>query len=64
MTKWFNKEWYKYLFAKKDPYWSDEVSWFTVLQCRYKGHPYGVVYYNATGLEPDYHCKNCGDDLG
>lgn len=38
--------------------------------CRWRGHsdstgrPYGVVYYNPNGWEPDMHCLNCGDDLG
>jgi hypothetical protein len=49
----------KYLFSKK----SNDVSWITVIMCRLKGHPYGVVWYNY-GLEPDMHCKICGDDLG
>jgi hypothetical protein len=31
--------------------------------CRLKGHE-GVLWYNLNGLEPDMHCKNCGDDLG
>jgi hypothetical protein len=46
----------KYLFAKPFS--------FRALVCRGKGHPDGVIWYNPGGLEPDMHCKNCGDDLG
>ena len=48
-------EFIKYLFTKPFS--------LKALICRYKGHPYGVVWYNPNGLEPDMHCKNCGDDL-
>ncbi len=57
---WFHLSWWKYLFEKKDPY----ESWFTVLWCRMRGHPYGVVWYNPGGMEPDMSCNGCGDDLG
>lgn len=31
--------------------------------CRAKGH--GKVYWmNLGGLEPDMHCRDCGEDLG
>lgn len=32
--------------------------------CRIKGHPKGCVWFNTTGLEPDYSCKDCGEYLG
>ena len=32
--------------------------------CRMRGHPVGVWFYNVGGLEPDMHCKGCGEDLG
>lgn len=57
----FDKDYWKYMFA---PRAYDDMSWLTVLWCRYKGHPHGVVWYNASGNEPDMSCKNCGDDLG
>jgi hypothetical protein len=60
VSKWFTKEWYKYLLESKNP----DVSWFTVVRCRMGGHKCGVVWYNFDGLEPDMHCKECGDDLG
>lgn len=50
----------KYMFEKKSP----DVNWFTVVCCRIKGHPNGVVWYNFNGLEPDMTCKGCGDNLG
>lgn len=37
---------------------------FRAFWCRACGHPLGVVYYNATGTEPDMTCKFCDDDLG
>jgi len=46
----------KYLFAKP-------ISFKTIL-CRLRGHPHGVIWYNANGNEPDMHCRVCGDDLG
>lgn len=50
----------KYLFEKKSP----DHSWFTVIWCRFRGHPRGIIWYNLNGLEPDMTCKGCGDDLG
>ena len=32
--------------------------------CRLRSHPAGIVFFNPGGLEPDYHCRNCGDDCG
>ena len=32
--------------------------------CRIGGHKPGPIFYNPGGLEPDMHCKECGDDLG
>lgn len=60
MTRWFSVTFWKYLLEPKD----DETSWFKVIRCRAKGHPFGVVWFNSYGLEPDMHCKNCNDDLG
>ena len=54
-------EYLGYLFAPAhDPGYT---SFFRRLCCRFKGHPCGCWYYNAYGLEPDYHCKDCGDEL-
>lgn len=50
----------RYLFARK----SKDDSWWTVLWCRWRGHPYGVYWYNVGGDEPDMTCVHCGDDLG
>lgn len=53
--------WWSYLFAPKaDP----EYSWLEVVRCRAKVHPAGVIWHNPNGLEPDYTCLGCGDDLG
>jgi hypothetical protein len=32
--------------------------------CRMKGHPNGIVFYNPMGDEPDYSCKDCGEEIG
>ena len=57
--KMFNIKFLKYLFEKK----SKEYNWFKVIKCRFNGHKCGVIWY-SNGLEPDMHCKKCGDDLG
>jgi hypothetical protein len=53
---WFTRSWWRYL-LKGCTGWRHFV-------CRLKGHPCGEVFYNVGGLEPDMHCKGCGDDLG
>lgn len=60
MLKWLNPSWWKYLLEKP----AEEISFWTAFQCRRRGHPYPVVWYNASGWEPDMTCTNCGDDLG
>lgn len=62
MLKWFNISWYKYLFKKRNGY--SNIGWVKTIICRLKNHLYGVVWYNIDGLEPNMHCRNCGDDLG
>jgi hypothetical protein len=38
---------------------------FSRAYCRYKGHPAGVWWFNmGENLEPDMHCKGCGEDIG
>ena len=58
------KEWIEYLKYIFEPSNSDYVSRWEVIKCRALGHRCGVIWYNPYGLEPDMHCKNCGDDLG
>lgn len=53
--------WWQYVLEKRV---SNDVSWFTTIWCRMRGHPEGIVFYNFSGYEPDYSLKNCGDDLG
>jgi len=57
---WLTRDWWSYLFQSK----SSDRSWFTVLKCRIKNHPCGVIWYNLNAFEPDMTCKDCGDDLG
>lgn len=59
MIKFFALSYWKYIFSK--PYrakLTTEIVW-----CRLRGHP-GIVYFNPGGLEPDTHCKRCGEDIG
>lgn len=58
-TRW--KGWIKYLL---EPSNSDYVSKWEVIKCRAAGHKCGVIWYNSNALEPDMHCRNCGDNLG
>ena len=46
---------------EKSKYFKDEFS-LAKFFCRLKGH--GPVWWYSHGLEPDMHCKDCGDDLG
>jgi hypothetical protein len=62
MLKWFHISWWKYLLEKRSEY--SDISFISTVICRAKGHPCGFWYINTYGLEPDMHCKNCGDDLG
>ena len=58
---WFTKDWWRYLLEKP----KQDSSYIRSFWCRVKGHPDGVWWFNNSGeLEPDMHCKNCGDDLG
>lgn len=53
--------WYQYLFARR--VYSD-IPWHTVIWCRIQNHPAGPIFYASDGVvEPDMHCKNCGDEL-
>lgn len=62
---WFTLGWWKYVFAHVETRYNDERFYrLRVYLCRARGHPYGVVFYNPNGLEPDMTCKNCGEDLG
>ncbi len=49
----------KYLLKRK----ADDISWITVIICRARKHPCGVLWFNANSLEPDMTCQKCGDDL-
>jgi hypothetical protein len=53
---WFTRDWWQYL-TEGRPGW--RRFW-----CRALGHPNGVVWFRSYGLEPDMHCRDCGEDLG
>ena len=66
MTHYLTLAWWQYILAPIrrsqkicDPWW-----WVRIPLCRWRGHPAGVAWYNPGALEPDMHCRNCGDDLG
>lgn len=59
IPKWLTIKWWKYLF--ETPRYAGILK--TAI-CRAKGHPAGVWWYDLNDIEPDMHCKNCGDDLG
>jgi hypothetical protein len=58
---WLYPIYWEYILQPRDRLYG--VSWWTVIRCRMKVHPCGVVWYTHR-LEPNMHCKNCGDDLG
>ena len=37
---------------------------WTNFRCRFRGHRCGMIYYNPGGLQPDYRCRNCDEDIG
>ena len=54
--RWLTIDWYKYILFP----WKG----MDAVLCRMGGHRCGVIWYTSWGVEPDMHCKNCGDDLG
>lgn len=58
--RWLSFLWYKYLFSNIPI----DSNIFKSVVCRLQKHKCGVVWYNIGGVEPDMHCKNCGEDLG
>lgn len=64
LTRWFSRDWWRYLLAPMSRQYDDEPFWrLRIVWCRVGGHPAGVRFYSS-GFEPDMHCKNCDDDLG
>lgn len=61
--KVFTLAWWRYVL---DDSRADKgcANWLARVMCRWRGHPAGVWFYNVGGLEPDYRCKGCGEDLG
>lgn len=59
---WFSRWWWQYLSEKSrnDTPTCGKIHRFW---CRAAGHPDGPIYYNVNGLEPNWKCKECGDDL-
>ena len=63
MSRWVDPYWWRYLLATPEADRGQLRDLFHAFKCRLKNHPDGPVWYNPSGLEPDYHCKNCGDEL-
>ena len=64
LSRWLDKDWWKYLFAPRSyTAQSYGTSWYRIIQCRYRGHPNGPVWYSDR-WEPNWDCKDCSDDLG
>jgi len=63
MSKWFSWYWYAYLFAKQGKYDRNSCGYWARVWCRMRGHPNGPIFYTSHGLEPDNHCKDCGDEI-
>ena len=40
------------------------INWLARFLCRWRLHPAGCIWFNPGGYEPDYRCKDCGQDLG
>uniref|UniRef100_A0A6H2A1Q5 Uncharacterized protein n=1 Tax=viral metagenome TaxID=1070528 RepID=A0A6H2A1Q5_9ZZZZ len=59
---WFGLLWWKYLFEKRSSLY--DAGRIKTAICRAGGHKPGVWWHNPNGLEPDMHCRGCGDDLG
>ena len=64
MRKWFDTWWWRYLLATPDRNVGGIRDWIHSIWCRLANHPAGIIYYNPQGMEPDYRCRNCGDELG
>lgn len=57
---WLTKSWWMYLLARP----ALGTNRLRAFWCRMRGHRPGVYWYNTSGLEPDMHCRGCGDNLG
>ena len=64
VTTWGLSTWWQYLLA---PRRDTMIPWYTVIRCRldaHHGRGAGPCWFTMTGLEPDMHCQQFGDDLG
>jgi hypothetical protein len=66
-TAWIWPQWYYYLIwgcsYGQRKRWGRRVENWNHLMCRIRCHPCGPIFFNPGGLEPDGHCKNCGDEI-
>ena len=61
ITRWVRWSWWRYVLSapqKRNPTPRRFVAW-----CRLRGHPNGYIYFNPGGMEPDYRCKDCLEDI-
>jgi hypothetical protein len=66
--RYFDIYFYQYLFRKADnPGWCSDnkfKDFWNRLQCRWRNHPCGYIFYNPGAYEPDVGCIDCGDEIG
>lgn len=63
---WMTWDWWDYCLTGRATKWCKRrrPTW-RAFWCRWRGHPAGPVWFaDATALEPDMRCQNCGDVLG
>lgn len=60
VSRFFDIDWWKYILSKSN----SDIGHIRTVICRLRKHKCGVMWYNINGLEPDMHCKNCGENLG
>lgn len=75
MPCWVSLSWWRYVLddSRADKgygpfcHWKSPLhrlgNWIARAACRACGHPAGGWYYNVDGLEPDYRCKGCGEEI-
>lgn len=61
LLRFITPAWYGYMFSFDDNYCLTEK--VGIIWCRIRMHPNGPVWFTPGGLEPDMHCKDCGEGL-
>jgi hypothetical protein len=56
ISKWFTFGWWAYLLVG--------CKGWGHFWCRVREHPRGPTFFNPGGDEPNWKCRDCGEDLG